>query len=150
MCWLQYNHYPVHRYSDTKNGGPYLKEWLRDAEVTRTRVPCHEPKDSLDPLYMHLRMLRLADYYQIPDLTKYCLEQIEEYTKKHVGLVWQIRAFREKYPTCAGTEELKQLTRRIFAENAQRFVKDERFEKLVKENPSFAWAVVCHMAKQVK
>ena len=150
MCFLQYGHYPLHKYQDIKSGGPSLEEWLRLKAVQQTDKPCRDAKESSDPGRLHLRMLRVADYYKISDLTKHCLSMLEQHAKKEPGFVWEITEFRIKYAICAGNQDLKLMARRIFAEHAKRFVKEERFEKAVKNDPGFAWTVMCLMARKMR
>lgn len=127
-----------------------MKEWLRIAAVRQIDEPCRDAKDPCDQGHLHLRMLRVADYYKIPDLTKHCLSMLEEYAKKNPGFVWEIDGFRKKYAICAGNHDLKLMIRKVFAENTKRFVKEERFERAVKSDPGFAWAVISLMAQKMR
>ena len=150
ICFLQYGHYPLYKYQDVKTGGPSLEAWLRRGAGQQIDKPCRDAKEPCDRGHLHLRMLRVADYYKIPDLTKHCLSMLEEHARKEPSFVWEIREFIMVYAICTGSEDLVLMIRRIFAEHAKRFVKEERFEKAVKSDPGFAWAVMCLMARKMR
>ena len=151
MYWLYYRYYPVHGNVAVRSTDPTLISFLDKAAGGRRMTSHYDDAYHFhDPRCVHLQMLPVAHHYHLPDLTKYCLGQIEEYVRGKPAFVWEIHDFRAKHPSCTGDLELELMSSKVFAVNAKGFVTDERFERVVKKGGNLAWAVVCHMAKKMK